>query len=158
VGAMAPRPEDHLMGLAERFHQVARQLRDRRAGRPPLIIQDEYDVQYLLHALLRVFYNDIRPEETAPSHAGAAARMDFFLPEIGTAVETKVARPSLSEKELGEQLIIDIEKFRKYSGFRKLLCLVYDPSDQISNPSELEADLSGPRDGVDVRVMIVPKR
>jgi hypothetical protein len=78
VDTAATLSEDPLVLLAERFHQVARQLRDRRAGRSPLIIQDEYDVQYLLHALLRIFYNDIRPEETAPSLAGAAARMDIF--------------------------------------------------------------------------------
>jgi hypothetical protein len=78
VETTATRPEDQLVRLAERFHLVARQLRERRTGSPPLIIENEYDVQYLLHALLKVFYDDIRSEEWTPSYVGGAARMTFY--------------------------------------------------------------------------------
>ena len=62
-----------------RFHLVARQLRFRHDNRATLDIQDEYDVQDLLHALLLLHFVDVRPEEYTPSYAGKASRMDFLL-------------------------------------------------------------------------------
>jgi hypothetical protein len=49
--------------LCSRFHVVARQLRSRRENRDALEVEDEYDVQYLFHALLKVFFEDVRAEE-----------------------------------------------------------------------------------------------
>jgi hypothetical protein len=34
------------------------------------VLKDEYDVQDLLYALLRIFFDDVRPEEWTPSFAG----------------------------------------------------------------------------------------
>jgi hypothetical protein len=65
--------------ICDSFHQVARQLRSRHGSRPTLEVEDEYDVQDLLHAILRIFFEDVRPEEWAPSYAGKATRMDFLL-------------------------------------------------------------------------------
>jgi hypothetical protein len=58
-----------------RFHQVAKQLQKRRTGRDTLWITDEYDVQDLLHALLKIDFNDIRAEEwTPPAPGGGSGR------------------------------------------------------------------------------------
>jgi len=66
--------------ICSRFHLVTKQLRDhRRENRNTIIIEDEYDVQDLLHALLKIFYDDIRPEEWTPSYAGGSSRMDFLI-------------------------------------------------------------------------------
>ena len=118
---------------------------------------DEYDVQDLLHALLTIYFDDIRKEEWAPSYAGGASRMDFLLPEIETVVETKMTRPSLSTKQLGEQLIVDIAKYKKHPECRTLFCVVYDPDGRISNPRGVENDLTGDKDVMAVRIMIVPQ-
>ncbi len=45
-----------------RFHLTVRQLKHRNADRPALTIEDEYDIQDLLHAFLRGLFDDIRPE------------------------------------------------------------------------------------------------
>src|SRR5262249_47411003 len=116
----------------------------------------EYDVQDLLHALLMIFFNDVRKEEGTPSYAGAASRMDFLLPEIETAVEVKKSRPSLTAKQLGEELIVDIGRYQNHSRCRTLVCFVYDPEGRIANPHSLEADLSKQHDKLTVRVMILP--
>jgi len=154
IGAKNP---DFLVMLAERFHSVVRQLRERRGQRATLDVTDEYDVQDLLHALLTIHLDDIRKEEWAPSYAGGASRMDFFLPEIETVVETKMTRPNLSAKQLGEQLIIDIAKYKQHPGCRTLFCLVYDPAGKISNPRGVENDLKADNGQMVVIVMIVPK-
>jgi REase_DpnII-MboI len=148
---------DILATLAERLHLVVRQLRDRHGNRPTLDVNDEYDVQDLFHALLTIHFDDIRKEEWVPSYAGGASRMDFLLPEIETVVEIKMTRPTLSTKQLGEQLIVDIAKYKKHPACRTLFCLVYDPDGRISNPRGVESDLTEDNDRMTTRVMIVPK-
>ena len=143
--------------LAERLHTVVRQLRERREGRPTLDVNDEYDVQDLFHALLAIYFDDIRKEEWAPTYAGGASRMDFLLPEIEAVVEIKMTRPSLSTRQLGDQLIVDIAKYQKHPTCRTLYCVVYDPEGRISNPRGVENDLKRDSDAITVRIMIVPK-
>jgi hypothetical protein len=75
--------------VCERFHDVVRQLRGRHDDRTTLEVTDEYDVQDFLHALLRVFFTDIRPEEWTPSYAGQSSRVDFLLKPEQILVEVK---------------------------------------------------------------------
>ena len=159
ISAGSVTPSDRvaaLYSLGERFHLVAKQLRSRRENRPTLDVGDEYDVQDLFHALLRIPFDDVRPEEWTPSYAGGASRVDFLLPEIESVVEIKKTRPNLSSKELGEQLIIDIAKYRKHPSCRTLFCFVYDPDGRISNPRGIESDLNSTQDELTVRVLIAP--
>jgi hypothetical protein len=155
--ARGAKDPDVIVMLAERFHSVVRQLRERREDRPTLDVTDEYDVQDLFHALLTIHFDDIRKEEWTPSYAGGASRMDFLLPEIESVVEIKMTRPNLSTKQLGEQLIVDIAKYKKHPACRALFCVVYDPEGRISNPRGVENDLTEDKDEMAVRVMIVPK-
>ena len=83
--------------------------------------------------------------------------MDFLLPEIESVIEIKMTRPSLSTKQLGEQLIVDIAKYKKHPSCRTLFCVVYDPLARISNPRGVENDLSDENDQMTSRVMIVPR-
>ena len=143
--------------LINRFHLVARQLRNRHDGRPTLDVNDEYDVQDLFHALLGLYFDDIRPEEWTPSYAGGSSRVDFLLPEINTIIEIKKTRQSTATKNLGEQLIIDIAKYKKHPQCKRLICFVYDPEGRVANPRGLEADLSNCETEIDVQTIIVPK-
>lgn len=143
--------------LAERLHGVVHQLRDRRENRATLDVSDEYDLQDLFHALLKIHFDDVRKEEWAPTYAGGASRMDFLLPEIETVVETKMMRGTLSTKQLGDELIVDIAKYQKHPQCRTLFCLVYDPLGRVANPRGVESDLSQNDDKMATRVMIVPK-
>lgn len=125
----------------KRFHKVVRQLRTRYDNRSTLTIGDEYDVQDLLHALLYLFFDDIRAEEWTPSYAGASARMDFLIKDIQTVIEVKKTRESMSAKELGEQLIVDIKKYKEHPDCKKLVCFVYDPDGFLGNPTGIINDL-----------------
>jgi hypothetical protein len=153
----ASTPEIDLLRVCERFPLVVSQLQRRHDGRQPFAVNDEYDVQDLVHALLRLFYDDIRPEEWTPSYAGGAAKMDFLIRGIDTVVETKKTRPSMSTRDLGEQLIIDIAKYRNHPCCKNLVCLVFDPEHRIANPRGVESDLSHFSDGMSVKVVIVPR-
>lgn len=148
---------DALAQIFLRFHAVALQLRQRHAGRPTLDVNDEYDVQDLVHALLRLHFDDVRPEEWVPSYAGSSSRTDFLLPQIDTVVEIKKTRSGLSAKTLGEELIIDIAKYKKHPQCRRLQCFVYDPEGRIANPAGIENDLNAGDNGIEVTVAILPK-
>jgi len=100
--------------ISSRFHLIARQLRSRHNGRSTLVVQDEYDVQDLIHALLRLHFVDIRPEEYTPSYAGKASRMDFLLKQESIVVEIKMTRTGLGAKELSSQLIEDITRYKTH--------------------------------------------
>src|SRR5208283_3123274 len=146
-----------LEGICERFHLVARQLRDRHDSRVTLDIEDEYDTQDLIHALLHLHFDDIRPEEWTPSYAGGSSRMDFLLKQEKIVIEVKKTRKGLGAKEVGEQLIVDIQKYQKHPDCKALICFVYDPEGWITNPRGLENDLNRDSDGFKMHVLIAPK-
>lgn len=135
--------EELLENIFNKFHRVARQLRTRHDNRETLNVNDEYDVQDLLHALLLLHFDDVRAEEWTPSYAGGAVRMDFLINDINTVIEVKKARNSMTCKSLGEELIIDIEKYQSHPKFDKLYCFVYDPEGLLGNPVGIKKDLEG---------------
>lgn len=125
-----------------KFHSVVRQLRIRHGARQIFSVDDEYDVQDLLHALLRVDFDDIRAEEHTPSAAGKSARMDFLLKREKLVIEVKKTRAGLADKELGTELFDDIGRYRAHSDCTLLLCFIYDPENRIGNPNGLISDLT----------------
>ena len=148
--------EKVLLTIFDRFHKVARQLRTRHANRGTLEINDEYDVQDLLHAILFINFNDIRAEEWTPSYAGGNVRVDFLLKPEKIVLEIKKTRPSMTAKTLGEELIIDIEKYREHSDCERLFCFVYDPEGRLGNPVAIMNDLNSRHEGF-AQVIIRPE-
>lgn len=71
------------------FHKVVKSLRNRYDSRNTIDVDDEYDVQDLLFAILQIFFKDIRKEEWTPSYAGNSSRVDFLLKEEKTVIEVK---------------------------------------------------------------------
>jgi hypothetical protein len=142
-------------GLRRSMHPLTH----RRKGTQPLSFGNEYDVQDLLHALLRPWINDIRPEEFTPSYAGSSTRMDFLLPAHRIVIETKIVRDRAHAKRVGDELIIDIEHYRRHPACLSLWCVIYDPDHLVTNAEGLITDLQGTRstaDGnVDVRMFVL---
>ena len=145
-----------LIQVCERFHQVALQLRSRHKDRPTIEISDEYDVQDLLHVVLRIFFDDVRPEEWAPSYAGKATRMDFLLKREKTVIEVKKTRTGLGDADVGSLLVEDIARYRAHPDCAQLFSFVYDPDHLLRNPRGLEADLSRTDGDLPVYVYIRP--
>jgi hypothetical protein len=144
--------------LLTRFHVVAQQLRKRRATRPTFLITDEYDVQDLLHALLRIEFDDIRPEEWTPSYAGKSARMDFLLKKQRIVIEVKKTREGLADKEIGDELLVDIARYKAHSDCCALVCFVYDPDQRISNAAGMKHDLEAlTREELAIALYICPR-
>lgn len=146
-----------VIAICRRFDAAARQLLRRHANRSTLSIVDEYDVQDLLHSLLLSRFADVRPEEWTPSYAGKSARTDFLLKPEEVFIEAKKTRNGLRDREVTEQLAIDVGYYRQHPSCRALVCFVYDPDHLIQNPAAVEGDLSGTRDGLLVQVVVCPR-
>jgi hypothetical protein len=132
-------------------------MRTRHADRQTLLVNDEYDVQDLLHAVLHIYFDDIRAEEWTPSYAGGCSRLDFLLKDEKIVIEVKKTRSTLKAKDVGEQLIVDSKRYRSHPDCKKLICFVYDPEGWIANPRGLENDLNTKEQDFELKVLIVPK-
>jgi REase_DpnII-MboI len=139
--------------LCRGFAEFLVPLSNRQRDRPPIVMEDEYDVQDLLHGLLRIFFDDVRPEDFTPERAGARSRIDFVLKQPRIVVEAKMTRAGRAAARVGEELIVDIERYRSHPDCDSLVALVYDPERLITNRRSLERDLSGERDGPVIRVI-----
>ena len=149
---------ERVRSLLLRFHSVVLLLRKRHDTRPTLDVNDEYDVQDLLRALLGLSFDDVRPEEWTPSYAGGSSRVDFFLKPEQLVVEVKKTRSRLADREIGDQLILDLARYSKMVDCKAVVCFVYDPENRIVNPGGLQGDLSGTKDGLRVEVIVCPKK
>ena len=130
-----------LDNLFNNFHRVAQELRDRYSGRRTLLIKDEYDVQDLLNALLRVDFHDVRPEDYSPSNSGSNSRIDFILKNEKIGIEVKMTNKNLKDKKIGEELLIDIGRYKEHPDCSSLIIFIYDQLDFIRNKQGLKRDL-----------------
>jgi hypothetical protein len=71
-------------------------------------------------------------------------------------IEIKKTRSNLKDKEIWEQLIIDIANYKGHPDCKKLICFVYDPDGYIKNPRWLENDLAKSKE-IEVKVYIRPE-
>ena len=137
------------------FPNVVTQLRIRYDNRVTLDVKDEYDAQNLLNALLRIHFDDIRPETWNPEYAGSSTKSDFLLKTEKIIIEVKHTREGLTKRKLKEELIIDKEQYRKNVDCETLYCFVYDPEKRIDNPRGFEKDFYEESDNFTCKVFIV---
>jgi len=150
-------PLELVKSVCRRFHLVARQLRLRGEYRATLDVEDEFDVQDLLHALLRLHFDDIETDEWVPSYSNGSPRIMFLVNDGRLGVVVKKTRTGLNAKDLAEQLRIDVDHCRTLKRCSTLLCFVYDPEGRIGNPRGLEADLISISDQLTADVFVAPK-
>lgn len=145
--------------ILNKLDRSVRQLKRRHDQRSTIEVKDEYDIQDVLHAILKCYFDDVRPEEYCPSYAGSSSRLDFLLKKEKVIIEAKYATNKLKDKKIGEQLIIDIKRYETHPDCDTLFCFVYDPDGNIQNPTALENDLSGQhgKSNFKVKVIISPK-
>jgi hypothetical protein len=146
--------DELLLVVVKGLRRAMYPLTNRRKGATQLSFSSEYDVQDLLHALLRPWVADIRPEEHTPSYAGSSTRMDFLLPEYRRVLEIKFVRDSEHAKKIGNELILDIGHYQKHPDCDSLWCIIYDPQHILQNPEGLKHDLEGPHETKDAKVNV----
>ena len=143
--------------LCQRFHVVARQLRLRGEYRSTVNVEDECDVQDLMHALLRQHFDDISTDEWMPSYSNNVPRTTLLLDHDRLAIVVKKTRTGLSRKDLADQLRADVERYRDRGRCTQMLCFIYDPEGRIGNPRGLENELNATSEHFSVDVVVAPK-
>ena len=160
VRTMELRSDDPLQvvrRICSRFHLVTRQLRVRRDDRPSLEVEDEYDVQDLMHALLRLEFDEVQPEEWRPSYATGKTQTNYLLHREKAVIVVKKTKAGLTVRDLSEQVKVDSVTYSSRTDCQTLFCFIYDPEGRIGNPRGLEAELTMVSDGYTVEVIIAPK-
>jgi len=124
---------------------LGRHLNNRRAGKAPFLIEDEYDVQDLAFVGLRAVFPRTHREDWAPAIAGSSKKIDVIVPEAHAVVEVKFVRDSAHAKRVSDELKIDIESYHSHPDCQQLFAMIYDPGGFIVDPEPLITDLSGYR-------------
>lgn len=150
-------PLNLIRKVCHRFHTIARQLRLRRDYRPTLEVDDDYDLQDLLCALLKVEFDEVATEEWTPPYAGGSSRTTLFVNRDQIAVVSKKTRPGLTTKELVDQVTADSAYYRDQGRCSTLFCFVYDPEGRIGSPKRLETTLTSVSEHWRVEVLVAPK-
>jgi len=150
-------PVELIVSHCRRFPLFARQLATRQRSRQPFELQDEYDVQDALHAILLLSFDDVRPEEHTPSYASSSSRLDFFLPRERIIVEAKMTRRGLDQKKVVDELLIDCGRYSRMPEVDHLICIIYDPAGQCKNPAAIENDIERSGSRLNVRVVVCPR-
>jgi hypothetical protein len=128
----APPPDTEMVvQLCKRLPQAARILATRsRKGKTPYEITDEYDVQDLLHAVLRAYLKYSVQEDPLPKMAGAkSGRADVSIEEIGVLIEVKYVHGPEDQKRLFEDYSQDLVLYSQWSHLKTLVFLIYNSAD-----------------------------
>lgn len=150
-------PLELLRKVSIRFHAVARQLRLRKDYRATLEVEDDYDLQDLLCALLKVEFDEVGSDEWIPPYADGAPRTGFLLHRDQIVVVAKKTRPGLTVKELADQVAADSLHYAAREHCRTLFFFIYDPEGRIGSPKRLETDLTSVSDRYRIEVLVAPK-
>ena len=112
-------------------------------------IENEYDLQHLLYAVLKPLYPDIRKEVAEDSGVGTV-RIDLKIPSLYSAVETKCTREKMNLKKLTEEIEADIVHYSE----RHIIFLVYDKWKIIKDKVTYEDYFNRLFDGKEVKIII----
>jgi hypothetical protein len=145
---------DQLSVLSRRLAPALAILEREKRGRQGFPLHDEYDLQRVLHALLVLQFDDVRPEEATPSKGGGSYRIDFVLSREKVAVEAKMTRSSLTDRQVRDQLVSDIFGYKQHAGVSAFFAVVYDPGRQIDNPQGFERDFEDHDPEFPIRVVV----
>jgi len=137
---------DLIKRIFRNWSKMITSLKSHRKDIAQIQVTNEYEMQYLLEGVLRLFFDDVRPETYTPNYANSSNRTDFLLPKQKILIETKMTRVGLDARKLSEELIIDKEHYRKHPSIEIILCLIYDPERRIKNPEGLK----------DIQELVVP--
>lgn len=100
-------------------------------------IGNEYDLQRILFSLIKPVFLTARRE--VPVDAGYdSMRYDILLDDYDLAIETKCSRPSMSERQLTEEIGADITKYP----VEHLFFFIYDKDRIIRNKEVFERNFT----------------
>ena len=132
--------------VCRRLPQAVRILTNRqRKGKASFEISDEYDVQDVLHGILRAYLKYSVQEDPIPKSAGTrSARADISIQDLGVLIEVKYARGPDDQRRIFEEFSQDLVLYTQWSHLRTLFLIIYN-SACLRDAEALER-FSGPKE------------
>lgn len=123
----------------DKFTSSSKSLTSRRKGKTSLIIEDEYDVQDILHTMLYPLFPTINSEQVVSGNDDKHfLKIDFLIASNKIAIETKYIKTKQDTNKLTKELNDDIQTYYKNQDCNELIFFVYDKDLLIYNPDNLE--------------------
>jgi hypothetical protein len=129
--------------LCKRIAKVAGVLSIRtRINKKPYLIEDEYDVQDLLQAILRAYLKYSVQEDPLHKVAGTrSSRADISIEELGIIIELKYVRSQEDQRKIFDDFSKDLLLYSVWKPLETLFFVIYNSSG-LRDPESLEK-LSG---------------
>ena len=134
-----------------------RYMLNRRANRPPYLIEHEFDFQDIVYVSLKGSFLDTIIEDYAPNIAGYSPRIDIVIPSENIVIENKLVRDKKHSKSIIKEIFTDIEGYYLHPNCSQLIFHIYDPGNFIVDPFVFQKDISGLRiiKGKEIEVTIL---
>lgn len=127
-----------LLRLCRRLPEAARILGNRKRARPAFALNDEYDAQDLLHALVRgTFKYAVVEEPIGIVGGGPSSRADLALEDLGAIVELKFARGPGDQDRMVKEFAEDLLLYTKWAPLQTFIFVVVNSRD-LRDPEALE--------------------
>jgi hypothetical protein len=128
---------DLVLSVCQRIGATARILAHRDRQKPGYVINDEYDVQDLLHATLRAVIKRSVQENPIGKVGGVrGSRADICVEELGILIEVKFARLPADQKRLVHEFSEDLVLYSGWHPLKILVFIVYN-SGTLRDPEAL---------------------
>jgi len=117
--------------LCKRIAKVAGVLSRRtRINKKSYLIEDEYDVQDLLQAILRAYLKYSVQEDPLQKIAGTrSSRADISIEELGIIIELKYVRSPDDQKKIFDDFSKDLLLYSVWKPLETLFFVIYNSSD-----------------------------
>ncbi|EPR8030844.1 hypothetical protein N8S56_17550 [Enterobacter hormaechei subsp. hoffmannii] len=148
---------EKLKMILKKFNAFQLVINNRYNGRCGIKINDEYDVQDLLHAILVLHFDDLQKESAAPFYLGSSSRIDFLIRDNGIAIEAKKTNKHLRDRMLADQIISDIHRYQSHPVCQHIIFFIYDPDHFIKNPVGLQNDINKIQSNITSHLIITPE-
>lgn len=133
---------------------IKRITNDRYNSRLGLQIFDEYDVQDILFALLKGFFDDLEREDPVTKLAGKSSRIDLNIRSQGIMIEVKMIKDKDKDhKKFVDELKIDIINYSAWDDLRDLILFIYDPYNKTTDKNHFK-ELEGIKENNSIRFMV----
>ena len=135
-----------VLQICQRIQYSARILSNRpRKGKNPFLIEDEYDVQDLLQAVLKAYLKYPVQENPLSKVAGIkSGRADISIEDLGIMIEVKYVREAEDQKRILAEYSEDLVLYSQCSYLKTFIFLIFNAS-VLRDPEAFER-LSGPQE------------
>ena len=120
---------DHVTRLLKNFESAMRRWQWSETKRWE--VTDEYDIQAILHLILRSVFDDLVYEEPTRKFGHTYSKIDFRIPSLKLLIEAKFVRKREEFKNIEKEIKIDSIDYLHSTDCKNLIVFIYDDSASV---------------------------